>query len=316
MKRQALLHQFGLLSVAATALLLIANVQAFAQKTDYKPGEQIEYFDHYTNTWEIGVFVEKSYDGSQPVIRTKPSQYFPQGEQKALADWSQIRPLQAQPQNNQADENRNPAKDEKPVEQTPIKTTGEGLMSQADVLNFLKTNLGANPFANPKRDEIKAQLAEEIKRRGLNFHFQTVSDFFNQLAAYGAITQDVIAPLKDNYGAPTKQNWLMGAWNLDNVVNTEVIMGAKGTGKLTINPGGTYVWYDAVYNKTYRGRWRKATKEEMQTQGGDGLVLLKAKGDWDWIVTQNRTWTKAGDVIWVSELKGRTDRETGSRGGK
>lgn len=309
------LRDFCQAALILIALLLIANVQAFAQKTDYKAGEKIEYFDHYTNNWELGVFVEKSYDGSQPVIRTKPSQYFPQGEQKSLADWSQIRPVQVQPENNQAAEDRNPVKVEK-REVTPAKTTGEGLMSQADIISFLKTNMGAKPFENPKREEIKAQLAEEIKRRGLDFHFQTMSDFFNQLANYGAITTDITEPLRDNYGVPTKQNWLMGTWSLDTVVNTEVIMGAKGTGKLTINPNGTYVWSDAVYSKTYHGQWRKATEGEMATQGGDGVVLLKAKGDWDWIVTQNRSWTKAGDVIWVSELSQRTTRETGSRRGR
>lgn len=163
--------------VAAITIVFCAKVGTDAQKTDYKPGEKIEYKPNpYKDEWEEGgTFVEKTYDGSQPVIRFKPDQYFPQGEQKALADWNQIRPLQAKPQNSRADENQaeNPGKEN-------ITTTGEGLMSQADILNFLKTNLGANPFANPRSEAIKDELAGEIKRRGLDFHFQTVSDFFNQ----------------------------------------------------------------------------------------------------------------------------------------
>ncbi len=147
------------------------------------------------------------------------------------------------------------------------------------------------------------------------------------LANYGAITTDITFPLKDNYGAPTKQSWLMGAWSLDKIgATTDYEKGgyiyrreasaAANVGKLTINTDGTYVWQANAPVATFKGKWRKATPEEMKTQGGDGIVLLKAKSGWDWIVMQNRAWTKQGDLIWISDLSTRQVREIGSRGGR
>jgi hypothetical protein len=319
MKRQISVRQF-LLFAFVTALLITLNIQALAQKADYKPGEKIECKTSYSkDEWAECTFVEKSYDGSQPIIRDA------QGFQKGLPNWDWVRPL-AKPAEEPADQDKR-AEEENNAPQDRAAPQGQGLMSQADILNFLKTNLGADPFANPRLEAIKAELAKEIKGRGLNFHFQTASDFFNELAKYGAITTDITFPLKDNYGAPTEQSWLMGAWRLDKIGATtdyerdgyiyrKEASAAASVGNLTINTDGTYVWQANAPAATFKGRWRKATSAEMKTQGGDGIVLLKAKSDWDWIVTQNRAWTTPGDLIWISELGTRQVREIGSRRGR
>lgn len=119
----------------------------------------------------------------------------------------------------------------------------------------------------------------------------------------------------------------MGAWRLDKIGATidyekngdiyrKEASAAANVGKLTINADETYLWQASDTGATFRGKWRKATAEEMKTQGGDGIVLLKAKSDWDWIVMQNRAWTKQDELIWISDLGSRQVREIGSRGGK
>jgi hypothetical protein len=118
----------------------------------------------------------------------------------------------------------------------------------------------------------------------------------------------------------------MGAWSLskigatvDYVRNNRVYrqneIGVKGLGTLTIAANGSYIWKSTTPAATFRGKWRKATATEMKYQGGDGIVLLKAKSGWDWIVMQDRTATIKGDWISISELNTRQVREFGLRGG-
>lgn len=319
-------------SISALLICVTLAGVAFAQGKDYKPGEKIECKTSYSkDDWGPCTFVGKSYDGSQPIIRDD------QGFQKGLPDWTWVRPAAAKPANDRARNNQPAAEDvNKQNAANVVKRdvaaradaapAGQGLMSQADVINFLKTRLGPDPFANPRRYEIKDRLAEEIKRRGLNFRFEAVSPFFDELSKYIGVTSDISNPLKDNYGPPTKQSWLLGTWKLDVVGATteyeandriwrKEASAAANIGRLTVNADGTYIWQASAPAKTFRGQWRKATAEEMKTQGGDGIVLLKAKEGWDWIVTQNRRWAGQGDLIWVSDLNTRQMREIGSRGG-
>ncbi len=117
----------------------------------------------------------------------------------------------------------------------------------------------------------------------------------------------------------------MGAWNLgktgaavdytrNNRVYRQGEIGVANVGTLSLNANGTYVWKSATAQST-SGQWRKATKEEMKSQGGDGIVLLKAKSGYDWIVTKNRATTLKGEWIFISELGTRQINEYGSRGG-
>ncbi len=325
MTKQINLRRIGSLVLLTIALLFIADIQAIAQKKDYKPGEKIEWKSSgYPETWEEATFVKATPDGSQPIIREKPNEFHKDGFQRATS-WADIRPLSAKtakqvPANEtEADNSRNKSE--------TTNDFGSGLMTQEQIISFLQTKFGDKPFADPRREELKKELAEMIKARGLNFRFSSSDTaFYNKLAKYGAITSEVSFPLGDNYGEPTEQSWLMGGWNLgkigaavDYVKNNRVYrqgeIGVANVGTLTLNANGTYVWKSATAQST-SGKWREATKEEMKSKGGDGIVLLKAKSGYDWIVTKDRTTTLKGEWLNISELGTRQINEYGSRGGK
>lgn len=301
------------------ALLCVAGIRTSAQKKDYRPGEKIEYRSSgYPEVWEAATFVGASADGSQPIIRQTPNQFHKDGFQRATS-WTEIRAVSARPAPATAADNRIAP----PARSTG---TGRGLMTQAEVLDFLQTKLGDQPFQNPRRDEIKKELAEMVKARGLDFLFSSFdSAFYSKLATFGA-TSDLTAPLGDNYGAPPRRDWLMNAWKLskigaavDYVRNDRVYrqgeIALANIGMLTLNANGTYDW-KAVTGQSTSGSWRDATKVEMRSAGGDGIVLLKAKSGYDWIVTKDRRTTLPGEWISISELGSRQINEHGSRGAK
>lgn len=314
---------------AATLLLFaFAASQVFAQNKDYTPGQKIEYkSSNYPEVWEEATFVRPTPDGSQPIIRQKPSQYQPDGFQRA-ASWVDIRPLAAAkpvpppvaPVPPAAPPVApGPAEDNAPAVDNGL---AGGLMTKAEVLAFL-ASLGPDPFQNPRREQVKKELAEMIKARGLDFRFSTPDkDFYDKLSKYGA-TSDIVFPLRDNYGPPTRQAALMGTWNLGKIGATvdferngqlwrQNEIGVANVGVLTVNANGTYSW-KSTGAPAINGKWRAATPLEMKSQGGDGIVLLDAKTGYDWIVTRNRNTTLAGNWIGISELGTRQINEHGFR---
>ena len=324
MTKQINLRRIGSLGLMTIALLLIFDIHAIAQKKDYQPGEKIEWkSSNYPETWEEATFVKASPDGSQPIIREKPNEFHKDGFQRGTS-WTDIRPLSAKTA-NQVPANQTKA-DNRPTKTETTNDFGIGLMTQAEVVSFLQTKFGDKPFANPRREELKQELAEMIKTRGLDFRYSTtLTDFNTTLGKYG-MTSEVIFPLRDNYGEPTKEKELMGAWNLgkigaavdytkNNRVYRQGEIGVANVGTLTLNTNGTYVWKAGAKDST-GGKWREATSAEMKSKGGDGIVLLKAKSDYDWIVTKDRTTTLKGEWLNISELGTRQINEYGSRGGK
>ena len=326
MMKQTNLRGIGSLVLLTIALLFIADIQAIAQKKDYTPGEKIEWkSSNYPETWEEATFVEATPDGTQPIIREKPNQFHKDGFQQATS-WAKIRPLSAKTTYTV------PVNDTEADNATTPQTTsnfGTGLMTREQVLRFLQAKIGNKPFTDPPREaEFKKELAEMIKRRGLNFRF-TSSDtvFWKKLSKYGGLTGELNFPLRDNYGPPTKQAWLMGTWKLgkigaavDYVKNNRVYrqgeIGVGNIGTLSINSNGTFIWKSVLTTRPKSGKWRKAAKAEMKSQGGDGVVLLKAQSGYAWIVTKDRTTTLKGEWINISELETRQINEFGSRGGK
>ena len=319
------LQRIASLVLMTIATLFIADIQTSAQKKDYKPGEKIEYKSSgYPETWEEATFVGTTLDGSQPIIRQKPNEFFKDGFERA-ASWASIRPLGAKKTTLNDEPKTEVTEDTEEATET-ANDFGTGLMTQAEVLNFLQTKLGDKPFANPRLEEIKKELGEIIKRRGLDFRFSSSDTaFYSKLSKYGA-TSEMIFPLRDNYGMPTKQVWLMGAWNLgkigaavDYVRNNRVYrqgeIGVANVGTLALNADSSYAWKAGPKDST-SGKWRKATQTEMKSQGGDGIVLLKAKGGYDWLVTKDRNTALKGEWIYISELGTRQINEYGSRGGK
>ncbi len=322
------------------ALVLVAwGAQAVAAQPAYRPGETVEFkSSSYPEKWEEVTFVGSTPGGSQPIIRQKPNQFSKEGNQRA-ASWDQIRPLgsrpaaapvvaqgagSAKPQTAAADSAKAPSAATQTAASAGRGTAGGGLMSQAEVLSYLKSRLGDQPFQNPRREAIKYELAEMIKARGLDFVYDaTPSPFYDELSRLGANTSELGFPLRENYGPPTRQAWLMGTWKLGKVAPAVYVqkgewiyrkgeIGVSGLGTLSLEAQGSYTWKSATDQST-QGRWRPATQAEMKAQGGDGVVLLKAKSGYDWIVTQDRTTTLKGDWIRVSELGTRQINEYGQR---
>ncbi|MBC8012079.1 MAG: hypothetical protein H7067_18500 [Burkholderiales bacterium] len=204
----------------------------------------------------------------------------------------------------------------------PAQIASDGnLMTQAEILDFLSERMGTEPFKNPQRVQILQELVEIIRQRGLGFRDELRSDFRRQALKFSS-SPELSAALHENYGAPTKQSWLMGTWTLgktsaavDFVVKDELWrqneVSVNNVGILTLDPNGTYVW--KIHKETLNGAWRKATDAEMRTQGGDGVVLLKGKATWDWIVMQNRVIELKDDRIYVKELGTRKLKEFGLR---
>jgi hypothetical protein len=322
------------------------------QAQNYRPGELVELrVSGYPEKWEEVTFIGATPGGTQPIIRQKPNEFSKEGNRRAAA-WSDLRPLgskavapmpgvaaasgtgRAQPPvaasvaispgpAGSASEPK-PAAASAPATPLAAALPGAGPMSQAQILAFLRTRMGEQPFQNPRRDAIKLELAELIRARGLDFVYEaTPSEFYNELSRMGANTSELGFPLRENYGPPTRQAWLMGTWKLGKVAPAVYVqrgdwiyrkgeLGVSGLGTLSLAANGGYIWKSATAEST-QGHWRAASKVEMKAQGGDGVVLLKAKSGYDWIVTQDRTTTLKGDWIRVSELATRQLNEYGQR---
>jgi hypothetical protein len=209
------------------------------------------------------------------------------------------------------------------IEQPAPFVPGGGLMSQADVLAYLHANIGPDPWQDPRREQVKKDLAELIKARGLDFRYADSDAAFQaQISRYGA-TSDIVFPLRDNFGPPTQRPWLMGTWALGKIgaaVDTkrhdgiwrQGEIGVGNTGSLQLDADGSYRW-TAVGAPSTAGRWRAASATEMRSQGGDGLVLIDAKTGYDWIVMQDRDTKLPGQWIDIVELETRQIDEFGSR---
>ncbi|HYE74748.1 MAG TPA: hypothetical protein VEF04_15525, partial [Blastocatellia bacterium] len=64
-----------------------------------------------------------------------------------------------------------------------------------------------------------------------------------------------------------------------------------------------------------QGRWRKATPEELakSDKGGEGVVLLNAKSQLDWLVFKRNEEGPQGEGIKITDLATRNLRERGTR---
>jgi hypothetical protein len=313
--------RFGALGVAAAGALAAGPAWA----ATCQPGEAVEYKAvSWPETWEKGVCLREIPGGTQVVIREKPSQFFPEGFERAYS-LPDVRPAgQAAPAAPAVGIAPMPAPRAGPAAAPVAAGGGEGLMSQQDVLGFLRQRIGdGDPFAdNPKREAALAALREEVLRRGVDFHNHAIGDFSNELGEFGAIS-NVRFALNDNFGPPAKQAELMGKWELMKVGGTTTV--SRGgdlyqrqeyaglAGSLTLNAGGSYVWNSP--SGVLRGTWRAATVEEMtkSDKGGEGVVLLAAKSGADWLVHKRTEEGPEGTGIMIRDLATRNLRERGVR---
>jgi hypothetical protein len=95
------------------------------------------------------------------------------------------------------------------------------------------------------------------------------------------------------------------------VVRTDRLVGASG-GYLDIAADGTYVWRHASSTPEMRGRWRAASGQELRTEAGQGIVLLRGYDDGDWLVTL-RPSEQPGEHINVRHVSERYRYFIGSR---
>lgn len=315
-------------------LFVLASIttHAGAQEGKYQPGERIEYrASGFPEKWGIGVYVGSTPDGTQPIIREKPNEFFKDGSQRA-STWEEIRPLTAkQPEKAAPAAVRQPIPEGPPKPAPDQKTIYLGnealdgeLLTQGEIRAFLQDRLGETPFADSRKlQQTKLDLAELIKKRGLNFRYEVLSDFGKQIGKFG-MTSEVAFPLQSNFGSPTKLAWLIGDWALGKIAPTVTHIrgdylvtqgefGVSGLGVLSIRQDGTYLWKVQGEREPIRGSWREATPQEMKDQGGAGVVLSKAKTGYDWIVSADRNTTVKGNWINISEIKTRQIREFGKR---
>lgn len=315
MTKQTNLQRIGLFGLMIIALLFITNNQTYAQKKDYKPSEKIEYLaaTYPEEVWEEGVFVKASFDGSQPIIRQKPDQWYKEGFQTA-SSWEKIRPLstgkvKAAPA--LTNEIKNPGDKTAPDIAPTIE--GKGLMTKAEVIEYLKTRVGTSGH-HSKKAEASKELVEMIKRRGVDFPLPYTDRHHISQVGGNDTTYDVISAIQYNYGAPTQRSWLMGTWDM-----TIVAVGRYGSigGKaayLMINKDKTYTWKPGLNDTVIKGKWREATEEEMKLQGGEGIVLLRGESGDDWLVRKDVNPNFKTDHIDVWHLQdGGAQRRIGKR---
>lgn len=228
---------------------------------------------------------------------------------------------QPQPQPNpavnpQPQQPANPGGWEPPLNMLPQTPDGPA-MTENDVLGFLNQKLGPDPFApavTPQREQVFKELEAMVLKRGLTFtHNDALSDFGKALIKFGT-PNGLNSALALNRNAPLKTvDWYQGTWGTFAAGNPETRDAAGFTGDLQILPDGKYIWNHG--NGVIEGNWRPATELEMNQghKGGSGVVLLKAKQGFDFIVQEDDQPVQGGENIWIGELKGRNMTESAGR---
>ena len=203
---------------------------------------------------------------------------------------------------------------------------GGTTLSKADILNFLRTRIGTDPWNHPQKAATIRELSELIRQRGVNFRWVTLesTEFINA----GANESTIPFHIQANFGPPATQAWLQGIWDLyitgatttfdrDGSRYRRMEQGALG-GAVAVFPNNTYAWKLAPSDppeKYLRGSWRPATPAEMAVsyQGGAGVVLLNAYTGADWIVMKRSDEGQQGDGVTIAQLNTRATRQLGTR---
>jgi|CXWL01.1.fsa_nt_gi hypothetical protein len=305
-------------ALLALALVLSLTCSVTAQADKYKPGEKIEYKDTsvYPPKWEQGVYVKATSDESQPIIRQKPSQFFPEGFERATS-WENIRPLGQQP----ADPVKPKDDPNKPIGLPPNPADGKGcaaVLTENDIVAYLEKNLGDDPFKDSrKKEQVEKDLAKMIRDCGLSFRYKGFgSPFYKRIEKFRLLTTATYR-LSRNFQKPVDQAWYLGTWRTGNQSTYGWVIDSR-SGTLTINGNGTYTWKvggSDPPSKVIRGNWRAATDAEMAVswQGGAGIVLLNSYGGFDRLVREDDESTLPGKWIDIADLGTRGARHYGVR---
>jgi hypothetical protein len=337
-----------LCSLFACQLTLSSGQIAFAQ---YQKGQSVEYKEGTYSPWSVGTVEYMTPSGKQVIVRSKPREFYPNGDTKSC-DLDMVRPVsgavqQADPaaaaQNDVA-----PAACPQAVQQQPAAAqhnvatlpqitkpaaaaagrtapaSSGPAMTPADVVALFAEKIG-NPRQNvwPRNDQVNEEVARVIRSRGVNFDFkincpQEVTDAINKYEVQSKVT----GSLRQNWGPPATKNYFFGGWDMSKIGGvTRVQQYIPGYDLVTQEHGALAgdlkIWPDHQYEwNGIKGNWRDATPDEMalSDKGGAGLVLKDAKmgvKGKDWIVFKHSM--TAGDNIEVADVLYRGNREYGGR---
>jgi hypothetical protein len=209
--------------------------------------------------------------------------------------------------------------------QASVPGGGTGLMSQGEVLEYLRARIGEDPWTHPQKAQVIEALAAEIRRRGVDFTYETLSEFSTQLTNSGGNETTIPNAIGYNYGPPTEPEWHLGTWDMVVIGSTvDVVRGDRiysqgeigaQTGFIQVAADGSYIWklYAQDPPSAYvHGRWRPATEQEMRYQGGAGIVLLGGKSGENWLMRADRKPGGEDDMV-VSLVDYWAQRELGTR---
>jgi hypothetical protein len=295
------------------ALVTLSIESIIAQQPQFTIGERIEYKDksYPAEVWKEGTIVKVMPEYHQVVVRWDPRDDYPSYTHNGVSIYDQaynmdsVRPIKPKTENQPTAEKvaggnngTNHGKETKPGTETPRAkdAPGGGLMSKQEILGYMRTHGYAN--GQPLHDlQVCKDLIEMMKKRGVQEPLRAGTDDLspiNDNGCAGAQNTDVTEASVANIGVPPTINWLAGTWTL--TVFGDTVYSAPGDGyiykqgpktgtqgSLTISTNGSYIWNDGK-GQVIRGAWRNASAEEMNVQGGTGIVLLHAAQGRDWIV--------------------------------
>jgi hypothetical protein len=289
-------------SIALIALSLGGPVLAQA----YKPGDVIEYkvAGAVPEKWERGVIIRELDGGKQYLIHEKPSQFFPDGPEKAYAP-SELRAVGNQNMDSKVTPDRPAPSASSTTAGNETTAADKNLLSRADVVTYAKRVFGpGDPFADGlRRDANLDKIRDYIKSRGTNF---LPDDTFklNEMPR-GTYSVHIGSAIEANYGKAPKLNDYFGTFLLRTTnrgtktttkVGTRIILTTTDAqfeaGALVINEDGTYVWKISRTDpeaKWVKGKWREVKADEMQPwEGGPAIWLEKARQNEDYMVRMCR----------------------------
>ena len=308
------------MAIIAALVLAVCTVTGAAQG-NYKPGDRIEYKDG--SNWYPGTIVKVMPEYNQVLVRWDPRDDYPSYTHNGVSSYQQgyslsdVRPLGSQsavqqtPARNGGNNGGSMGsifgggrtnKPQPPPTDQGTPGNGTGLMSKAEILGYMRSH-GYKNGRPTKNVQVCKDLIEQIKRRGVQEAVTATTDDLSPIAdngCFGAENTDVAKASQMNLGAPIDENWLNGTWQMYVLGGT--VDYAKGDGWiyrrneslarigwLKISADGSYTWKVNPSDPPARyikGSWRAATPEEMDLQGGAGIMLENAADGREWLVTK------------------------------
>lgn len=274
-----------------------------ASAQTFKPGDVVEYKVGFTDPekWERGTVVRVLDGGKQYLIREKPSQFFPEGSEKAYSPSSLRTPgavgaSKAKPDDPKARPGTTPMSFIDPT--APL---GDRPLTRAEVVAYTKQLFGpGDPFADGRRrDTNQEKIRDLIKARGVDFPFDDA--FRNREMPNGTYSIGIGSAVEANYGNHPKLKDYVGTFLLRTTNRGTKTATPKGSqivitttdaqfeaGSLIITGDGEFIWKigrNDPQEKWAKGKWREAKEDEKQPwEGGLSLVLLKARQNEDYTV--------------------------------